>query len=362
MKIAPRLAIALGFVGAVSTVGLVALRDGRRAEETRHFDEEVASACDRIRDEVARQADNDRKLIDGACHNGEFVDRALVAMEAGMLAERRLALASLVPSQRAAFDLDALLLATDTGELLGADPSPFMALRAPEVVELTREDPAFYLHGSEAASGIVSRCRKAGRRVSLSLVGVRRLEPLVARLGKTADLAVTVESAAGAAPPSAGNDFAVASCALTDRGGASRTITVAKPKDELYEHLRQIDRTVAAAVVLASCAAMLVAFLLARGLSRPIERLAAEARKVASGEARPIRVRGTGELADLTAAFDRMIEDLESTRRRLAATSRVAAWRVAHAWRTRSRNPRPSAPPWRRRRLRARDDPAFDEY
>lgn len=367
MKIAPRLAIALGFVGALSTVGLGwALRDGRRGEETRHFDEEVVSACSRIRDEVVRQADNDRKLLDGACQNGEFVDRALVAMEAGVLDERRLALAALVPSQRAAFDLDALLLATDRGELLGADPSALLGLRAPEVVALSKEDPKFYLHGAEGVSGIVSRCRKAGRRVSLSLVGMRRLEPFIGRLGKAANLVVTVDAheAPGAAPTT-GNDFAVATCSLVDAGGAARFITVAKPKDELYEQLRQIDRTVAAAVVLASSVALVVAFLLARGLSRPIERLAAEARKVATGEARPIPVKGTGEIADLTAAFDRMIEDLETTRRRLAATSRVAAWReVARRVAHEVKNP---LAPIRAavetlRRLRARDDPAFDEY
>jgi len=86
---------------------------------------------------------------------------------------------------------------------------------------------------------------------------------------------------------------------------------------------------------------------------------------VASGEAQPIEVRGSGEMADLTAAFDRMLEDLETTRRRLAATSRVAAWReVARRVAHEVKNP---LAPIRAavetlRRLRARDDPAFDEY
>ena len=46
--------------------------------------------------------------------------------------------------------------------------------------------------------------------------------------------------------------------------------------------------------------------------------------------ARAVRVRGSNEVADLVGAFDKMIEDLEGTRRRLAAVSRVAAWREAY--------------------------------
>jgi len=191
---------------------------------------------------------------------------------------------------------------------------------------------------------------------------MRRLEPLLARLGKTADVAVAL----GKAPPHpAGKEFAEASCVLTDAGGQSAFISVAKSKDELFEQLGQIDRTVTVAVFLASSAALVLAFLLARGLSRPIEQLAAEAKKVASGEAQPLRVRGSGEITDLSRAFDHMIEDLESTRRRLAATSRVAAWReVARRVAHEVKNP---LAPIRAavetlRRLRARQDPAFDEY
>jgi two-component system, NtrC family, nitrogen regulation sensor histidine kinase NtrY len=76
-------------------------------------------------------------------------------------------------------------------------------------------------------------------------------------------------------------------------------------------------------------------------------------------------VRGSGEIAELVQAFDRMLEDLAATRRRLAATSRVAAWReVARRVAHEVKNP---LAPIRAavetlRRLRARGDPAFDEY
>jgi nitrogen fixation/metabolism regulation signal transduction histidine kinase len=122
-------------------------------------------------------------------------------------------------------------------------------------------------------------------------------------------------------------------------------------------------------VLLASAAltgaALIIAVLIARSLGRPIAELAAEARKVASDQANPLRVRGSGEIAELVQAFDRMLEDLASTRRRLAATTRVAAWReVARRVAHEVKNP---LAPIRAavetlRRLRARDDPAFDEY
>src|SRR4029077_4867014 len=76
-------------------------------------------------------------------------------------------------------------------------------------------------------------------------------------------------------------------------------------------------------------------------------------------------VRGPGEIAELAEAFDKMLEDLETTKRRLAATSRVAAWReVARRIAHEVKNP---LAPIRAavetlRRLRAREDPQFFEY
>jgi nitrogen fixation/metabolism regulation signal transduction histidine kinase len=83
------------------------------------------------------------------------------------------------------------------------------------------------------------------------------------------------------------------------------------------------------------------------------------------GEPRPIEARGPREVVEAAAAFNRAIADLSSLRRRLAASERIAAWRetarhVAHEIKN------PLAPIRAAietlRRLRARNDPAFDEY
>jgi nitrogen fixation/metabolism regulation signal transduction histidine kinase len=159
--------------------------------------------------------------------------------------------------------------------------------------------------------------------------------------------------------------LAQARCPLSDAAGNRLTILVSKPKTELVETLARIDQTVVYAGLAATGVALMLAVLLARSLGRPISELASEARKVATGEARPLRVGGAGEIAELAQAFDTMLIDLEATRRRLAATSRVAAWReVARRVAHEVKNP---LAPIRAavetlRRLRARGDPEFDAY
>jgi nitrogen fixation/metabolism regulation signal transduction histidine kinase len=112
-------------------------------------------------------------------------------------------------------------------------------------------------------------------------------------------------------------------------------------------------------------ASLLFAWLLARGLAGPVVELSRQAREVAQGEPKPVRARGGRELVEFAEAFNRAILDLAAARKRLAATERIAARReiarrVAHEIKN------PLAPIQAAvetlRRLRARGDPAFDEY
>jgi nitrogen fixation/metabolism regulation signal transduction histidine kinase len=156
-----------------------------------------------------------------------------------------------------------------------------------------------------------------------------------------------------------------ATCPVADSAGTQLPLVVTKSNTALYQSLREIDETILYAGLASTGIALVLAALLARNLGRPIAELAAEARKVATGEARPLQVRGSGEIGELVRAFDHMLEDLAATRRRLAATSRIAAWReVARRVAHEVKNP---LAPIRAavetlRRLRAREDPRFDEY
>jgi signal transduction histidine kinase len=366
MRLAPRLVLAFGFVATLSVAGLgIVVREEQRDSETQRFQQEVASACDRVVAELARQGESDRKLIAGACQSGELVDRALIWLQAGGLDdEKRLALSRLVPEERQAFDLDELLLATADGDLLGRDPMPRVPLSRAETAKVLVGDPAHFALRAQPGAAVVSRCRKpAAGTPAVALLGARRLEPLLDRLGKTVDARVSL-GVTGAVPPPV-EDTVQASCPLSDAKGQSVAVVVAKSKKELAEHLARIDQTIAIAALAAAAVALGLAALFARSLGKPIADLAAEARKVVSGEARPLGHHGTGEIADLTLAFDTMLVDLEATRRRLAATSRIAAWReVARRVAHEVKNPLApiQAAVETLRRLRARGDPQFEEY
>jgi signal transduction histidine kinase len=363
MRLAPRLLLAFGFVAALSVVGLGYLvREDRRASETRRFDEEVASACRRVVAEIERQGESDRKLVAGACQSGELVDRALISLEAGKLDEpSRLALSSLVPEERQAFGLDELVLASGDGDVLGRDPTALINSPRADVVGMVAGDAAHARLRTAPEPALLVRCRKQGSAGhSVALFGARRLAPVVDRLGRTLEVRATLGPPAAASP-----NVAQASCDLGDVAGTTLQIFIDKPRTELVENLARIDHTILYAGLASAGVALLLAVLLARNLGRPIAELAAEARKVASGQARPLRVRGASEIAELAAAFDKMLSDLESTRRRLAASTRAAAWReVARRVAHEVKNP---LAPIRAavetlRRLRARGDPEFDRY
>ncbi len=361
MRLAPRLVIAFGLVATLSVAGLgYVVREDRRESETARFEHEVGSACHRVTDEIARQGESDRKLIAGACQSGELADRALIWMEAGTLdSERRLALSRLVPEERRAFDLDELVLATTDGDVLGADPMTAIEARAHVRSSAGNTTTSALVRSPEPA--LAATCRKDGQGGrGVLLAGARRIGPVVKRLGKTLEVGVALD-----APPARKDEVAEASCKFVDGAGSALAVFVDKPKTELKDNLARIDRTTLYAAIASTGVAMMLAVLLARSLGRPIADLAAEARKVARGAARPLRVGGPREIAELAHAFDTMLLDLEATRRRLAATSRVAAWReVARRVAHEIKNP---LAPIRAavetlRRLRARDDPEFYAY
>ena len=365
MRLAPRTLLYFGLLVSISTGALGwFLREDRRASETARFADEVRDACQRVAADIASQAATDESVLRGACDSGELVDRTLVAAEAGE--DRRVMLGQLVPQTRKSFNMDELVLATGGGDVLAADPRSLLTLSTKDATAQPAVDPAHFVSDGTksvfaASPSIISRCKREGSGgLTVGLVGARRIDPMLERLGKTINYSVKRGSGAKSTELEA-----QAGCAITDTKGGRVPIIVSKNTASFQKTLDDVDAKIFQWCCGSVALALFFAWFFARSLSKPISDLADEASKVARGEARPVRVRGGGEIAELGTAFDKMLEDLGATRRRLAATTRVAAWReVARRVAHEVKNP---LAPIRAavetlRRLRAREDPAFDGY
>ena len=416
MRLALRLALTFGLLAAASSalVG-VAVRYRLVATETERFREDVRGICERIKGEVKRQADADRTLITGFCEGNELVEHVGLAIDNGEIDERRLSFSSRVRTERKAFGMDELLVGVEKGDIVGASPTTLIGMAPAEVDALIRADASSFTLRMGPVPAIVNRCTKAspnGRLVGM--VAARHVDPMIDRIsrtlgitvvpswprqagaldeetpeptvpapapkpkpkpGKTAPSAKPPATAAPVVPSASSSSTAAlssvaggaerATCRIEDGRGAALPFEVVKSTRELEANLAEVDRAIGVLAIIAAVVAFLVAVVLARSIGRPLSVLAQEAGKVAAGEAQPLQVRGSGEVRELGAAFDRMIQDLAVTRRRLAAASRVAAWReVARRVAHEVKNP---LAPIRAavetlRRLRAREDPRFDEY
>lgn len=94
---------------------------------------------------------------------------------------------------------------------------------------------------------------------------------------------------------------------------------------QLELRLRKIAFAVAGIGIVAS---LLLGIWIAARITRPVERLAEAASEVASGNwDTHVEVKGSGEVAQLAEAFNKMTSELVEQRERLVQTERVAAWR-----------------------------------
>lgn len=365
MRLGARLVLVFGGLAAVSMAGLGAtLRYERQSAETARFAREVSRACDRIRSEVERDAARDRLLVENSCKSSELVDRVAIAVSRGDLAMNRTRFSQLVPENRAAFGLDELLLGLRGGDIVGADPREISLLPPAQVDKLLAGPaaPRGYELRLDGELATVVRCTKSAGNQVIGLVGTRHVAATARRLEQ--ELGVGIRLGASASNP-APSEVASAHCVLDDGAGHALRIAVDRSNSELQLAIANLNRAVLAATLFAVGMALLLAVVLARSMGRPLAQLAIEARKVKSGDAKPLRVVGSGEVRELVLAFDTMLNDLAEARSRLAAASRLAAWRevakrVAHEVKN------PLAPIRAAvetlRRLRARQDPAFDEY
>jgi two-component system nitrogen regulation sensor histidine kinase NtrY len=357
-----RLLLATGLlaIAAAATVGYSVRDAWRRAEEQR-FQNEFRAALEPLASELSRELERLPELLAPHCSHDPLVDEAVVGLAAGDLPSRRLAISLRVPELSKALDVDSLFLVTHRGEILGAHAIDLVGQRKADLAErIVRLGPRAELAtgADPTLSAACLRRDPQNPKVWVGLLAERHVASMLARIGRAYSMSLSFDAAAQ-------NPDAMSQSIPLGALGKGVAITASRSRLPLRTVLDNLDATVLIRGGATVVAALLAAMLLSRGLARPMVDLARQASEVMRGEPRHIVATGPREIEESAAAFNRAIDDLGTLRRRLVASERIAAWReiarrVAHEIKN------PLAPIRAAietlRRLRARNDPAFDEY
>ncbi len=360
MTLARRLLLAMGAVTIAATllVGFGVRSAWREAEEDL-FKKEFADAVAPLRKELADKANELELLVAPLCEHDELVDSALVGLSSNDLAARRLALSLRVPKLAQAHQLDELMLITSQGEVLGAEREGVVGKRDKALAtRLGKGLPVSVRRGDKLALeyGCI-KTQDGNPRQWVGMYTARHIDTLLERVG--ASFGVELSETKPKPSPQLMSETLV----IPEFGGLE--LTASRSRTKLDELVERVDRSTLLLGSLALLGAFVFAYLLARGLSKPIVELSRQAREVVHGNPKPVVASGGRELEEFAAAFNATLRDLAALRKRLAVSERIAARReiarqVAHEIKN------PLAPIRAAvetlRRLRARNDPAFDEY
>jgi len=359
VTLAQRLLLAIGALSLATIIALgFGVREAWHRSEEQRFRDQFAQALEPLGRELADELEGLPLLSEPLCRHDPLVDSALVGLEAGDLDQRRLAISVRVPELAQALRLDELYVVSSSGEILGAH-TPGNAAEGPALVRYLEHASKAGVR-SAAPLAIEYGCVHRSREHKGLWVGVysaRHLEPLLAKIGAAYNVSLSFETLA----PSEQRMVEVLD--LPELG--HKKISAFRSRVPLLSALEDLDVTISLIGVGTLVAALVVSLLLSKSLSRPLVELAREAGAVAHGEPKPVAARGAAEIRAFADAFNRAIADLTALRKRLASTERIAARReiarrVAHEIKN------PLAPIRAAvetlRRLRARQDPAFDEY
>jgi signal transduction histidine kinase len=357
-------------VGVLLALGL-GVREAWRVAEERSFEAAFAQALQPLRDQLTREIAELPELIGPLCQDDPVVDSALVGLLSGDLDERRLPLSLRVPKLAKALALDELVVLTSSGEILGAT-SPgrvgqrdaVLARQLAKAPDKARVLPAASEQGGQGDQGgrlrVVASCIRRDTSQAKLWVGVqatRNLDTLLSRIGQSSGVELSLE------PPPPSIDRLQRTLQLP--APSELSITASRSRRALLSTVEELDLTVLLIGSATLATALLITVLLSRGLARPVRSLAEQAQRVMRGDPAPVVASGARELVEAAEAFNGAIADLVALRKRLAVTERIAARReiarqVAHEIKNPLLPIRASVETLRR--LRARNDPAFDEY
>ena len=362
MTLAQRLLLA---IGALTVAVLVVLgfgvREAWRQTEERTFEERSQEARNRLEQDLSERSRDFADVITPLCRDDPGVDSALIGLKANSLDERRIPISRSVPATAKARRLDELFLLTAGGEILGANLEGFVGKRDPalakRVSQLTQSPVLRTDRSPRALEFACVRRDSVSPDVWVGLYAAYHLDPLLERIGTGYGFTLSLE------PPQGNPNELVSVMRLPAFGNVP--VTATRSREPLAKALEKLDFQILLIGGVTLAMASVLVLLLSRGLARPFVALAEQARQVSHGELTPVIAQGPRELVEAAEAFNQAIADLSALRKRLAATERIAARReiarrVAHEIKN------PLAPIRAAvetlRRLRARNDPAFDEY
>jgi signal transduction histidine kinase len=356
VTLAARLLLAIAAV-TLTTAALagLAVRQAWQSVEEERFAREFAAGAALLSRQLDSELGAIAPLLGPLCEHDPMVDSALVGLRAGDLETRRLSIGLRVPELGRALGLDELVLVTSRGDVLGSLGSVSL--------ERGRQIGARVAHGgtatvrNESPFAVEASCKRSEGRDWVGLYAARHVDALLVRVGSSFDFSLT------RGEPPADANVMTETLRLPKLSGV--TITASRSRQPLLEAVRGLDLTLVIIGAAAVALSLVAAWLLSRGLARPIVEMSRQAGAVVHGEPQPVLPAGGRELEEFAQAFNRAIADLVALRKRLAATERIAARReiarrVAHEIKN------PLAPIRAAvetlRRLRARGDAAFDEY
>ncbi|MGZ3417689.1 MAG: sensor histidine kinase [Polyangiales bacterium] len=390
MNLRLRLTLALAMVGLITSLAVaVAVRGSLVAEERNRFEGRAATSVGDVRRAIERRAAADRAALDRTCAADPIVDRALVAAKARADIEKlpgsdpekaRLEVAAAQARAAVAAGVAALATALGADEVWVVDARDGFILAAPKShrAMIGTKDPkrlrlalvrgTAVRHGNGAA--LVAQCAREEHGEAVVVVTFRKMDrAFFDRLAEEVRGIRILDASDQPRPNEEVRAFTLPTAPSEEEPENSPPVPlelrVGVSGTALASAIARIDQVIVIATIISIFFGAAVGFAVARRLVEPLGKLALEARKVAEGTAAPVEVRGRDEVAELGNAFNAMLEDLEGTRRRLHAAERVAAWREA-ARRIAHEVKNPLAPIRASietlRRLRAREDPAFDGY
>jgi signal transduction histidine kinase len=368
MTLALRLLISFGLLALTATlvIGFGAREAWRLAEDER-FHEQLRDASNGVARELDWEAQQIRDLLGSKCAHDGDIDATLVALVGGGLdSMRRLAISQVVSEEMTALHLNELVLFTASGEILGDghDPAEIGKVDPDLATLLTGPEPRLLLRpaGPKGEAALVTRCSKKLGTQTLGLMGARRLDTILDRIGRAYGVRLSI--APSAPLPTSPDEASIVIDAPSPELFGLR-VAAARSRQQLERNLAKVDQRIILSSALTLAVAIAAAIWMARSVAGPIEGLARQAGEVLRGEPRPVTARGSRELGEFARAFNKALEDLVHLRKTLATTERIAARReiarrVAHEIKN------PLAPIRAAvetlRRLRARADPAFDGY